>query len=58
MIRIGRRKLIVPLYRDLATTTEGKALAAKIYAQAREGYHPVAQSTVDGLLNYVWLTDC
>ena len=25
MIRIGRRKLIVALYRDLATTTEGKA---------------------------------
>ena len=50
MIRIGRRKLIVPLYRDLAATPEGKSLAAKIYAQARDGYHPVAQSTVDGLL--------
>ena len=24
MVRIGRRKLIVPLYRDLATTPEGK----------------------------------
>ena len=50
MIRIGRRKLIVPLYRDLASTAEGKALAQKIYAKAREGYHPVAQSTVDALL--------
>ncbi|HZM94124.1 MAG TPA: M1 family metallopeptidase [Vicinamibacterales bacterium] len=50
MIRIGRRKLIVALYRDLATTTEGKALATRIYGKAREGYHPVAQSTVDGLL--------
>jgi leukotriene-A4 hydrolase len=50
MIRIGRRKLIVPLYRDLATTAEGKLLATRIYARAREGYHPVAQSTVDGLL--------
>ena len=50
MVRIGRRKLIVPLYRDLATTPEGKSLAMKIYAKAREGYHPVAQGTVDGLL--------
>jgi hypothetical protein len=50
MIGIGRRKLIVPLYRDLAATPDGKKLAAKIYAQAREGYHPVAQGTVDALL--------
>jgi hypothetical protein len=50
MIRIGRRKLIVPLYRDLASTAEGKAMAQRIYATAREGYHPVAQSTIDLLL--------
>ena len=50
MVRIGRRKLIVPLYRDLATTTEGKSVATKIYARARDGYHPVAQGTVDALL--------
>ena len=50
MVRIGRRKLIVPLYRDLAATADGKSLAKKIYAQARNGYHPVAQGTVDGLL--------
>jgi aminopeptidase N len=50
MVRIGRRKLIVPLYRDLAATPEGKSVAMKIYAKARDGYHPVAQSTVDALL--------
>ena len=50
MVAIGRRKLIVPLYRDLAATPEGKSLAVKIYAKARDGYHPVAQSTVDALL--------
>ncbi len=50
MVRIGRRKLIVPLYRDLAATADGKSLAKKIYAEARDGYHPVAQGTVDGLL--------
>jgi aminopeptidase N len=50
MIRIGRRKLIVPLYRDLVATPEGKSLATKIYTKAREGYHPVAQATVDTLI--------
>lgn len=50
MVAIGRRKLIVPLYRDLAATPEGKSLAKQIYAKARPGYHPVAQSTVDTLL--------
>jgi aminopeptidase N len=50
MIRIGRRKLIVPLYRDLAATPEGLAMANKIFAKAREGYHPLAQTTVADIL--------
>jgi hypothetical protein len=50
MIRIGRRKLIVPLYRDLAATRDGMALATKIYAKARDGYHPLAQNAVDAVL--------
>ena len=47
LLTIGRRKLIVPLYRDLAATPEGKARARKIYAVARAGYHPLAQSAID-----------
>jgi aminopeptidase N len=50
MIRIGRRKLIVPLYRDLAATPEGLALARKIYQTARPGYHPLAQDTLDPIV--------
>jgi len=50
MVRIGRRKLIVPLYRDLAATPAGLALAKKIYASARAGYHPLAQDTLDPML--------
>ena len=50
MVRIGRRKLIVPLYRDLAATPAGLALAKKIYAGARAGYHPLAQDTLDPML--------
>jgi hypothetical protein len=50
MRRIGRRKLILPLYRDLAATPEGFALARKIYAAARPGYHPLTQDTIDDVL--------
>jgi aminopeptidase N len=46
MVRIGRRKLIVPLYRDLAATPQGKVIAQRIFSKAREGYHPLAQGTV------------
>jgi leukotriene A-4 hydrolase/aminopeptidase len=50
MINIGRRKLIVPLYRDLASYPEGLKLANRIFAEARDGYHPLAQTTVADLL--------
>ena len=47
---IGRRKLIVPLYKELALTPQGKAWAQKVYDKARPGYHGLAQGTVDGIL--------
>jgi leukotriene-A4 hydrolase len=40
----------VPLYKALLTTPEGKAMAQKIYAQARPNYHFVATNTLDPLL--------
>jgi len=51
LIAIGRRKLIVPLYKELATTARGKAWAKKVYLKARPGYHGLAQGTVDAILN-------
>ena len=50
LINIGRRKLIIPLYKQLATTAEGLAFARAVYAKARPGYHPLAQGTVDSIL--------
>ena len=50
LINIGRRKLIIPLYKQLASTPEGLAFARAVYEKARPGYHPLAQSTVDELL--------
>jgi len=50
MTRIGRRKLILPLYRDLAATPDGLALARKTFASARAGYHPLAQDSIEAVL--------
>ena len=47
MIRIGRRKLVVPLYRDLASTPEGRPLATAIYEKARGGYHAMTRDGVE-----------
>ncbi len=50
LIRIGRRKLIVPLYEELAKTENGMGLAKEIYDTARPGYHPLAVQTIDKIL--------
>jgi aminopeptidase N len=50
MVRIGRRKLIVPLYRDLAAAPEGKVMALRIFARAKDGYHAMARTTIQDIL--------
>ena len=47
---IGRQKLIKPLYEELVKTPAGKERAQKIYAKARPGYHPIAQTSVDKIV--------
>jgi len=49
MISIGRRKLIVPLYKALLEDKSRYDFVKGIYAKAREGYHPLAQGTIDAL---------
>ncbi len=48
LLDIGRRKLIVPLYRDLYAKDPTRAKA--IYAKARSGYHPITQVSLDAIL--------
>ena len=48
---VGRRKFLKPLYTELMKTEEGQARARAIFAQARPGYHPIAQATIDGIVN-------
>jgi aminopeptidase N len=49
---VGRRKFLKPLYEELAKTEAGKKRGLEIYAKARSGYHPIAQTTVDQILGY------
>lgn len=48
---IGRQKLIKPLYEELMKTPEGKQRAKAIFAKARAGYHPIAQTSVSKIVN-------
>jgi leukotriene-A4 hydrolase len=50
LTEVGRRKFLVPLYKQMIKTAEGKVWAKKIYAKARGNYHPVAYNTIDELL--------
>jgi aminopeptidase N len=50
LLSIGRRKLVVPLYKELAKTPAGLARAKSIYERARPGYHSVTTGTLDPLL--------
>jgi leukotriene-A4 hydrolase len=47
---VGRRKFLKPIYAELMKTAEGAARARRIYAKARAGYHPIAQATLDGIV--------
>ncbi|WP_207421779.1 M1 family metallopeptidase [Desertivirga brevis] len=50
LINVGRRKFLIPLYKELVKTEDGKEWARKIYNKARPNYHAVAYSTIDELL--------
>lgn len=50
LTEVGRRKFIVPIYKELLKSEHGKKMAKQIYAKARANYHPVAYQTIDDLL--------
>ncbi len=52
LLTIGRRKLITPLYEELARTADGRLMAIDIYRKARPGYHPIAQASLDPILGW------
>lgn len=50
LVKVGRRKFLMPLYSALIETKEGKKLAKEIYKKARNNYHFVAIQSLDELL--------
>ena len=50
LVGIGRLKLVEPLYEDLLLSPSGSEFARRVYAQARPGYHVIAQIRLDRLL--------
>ncbi len=46
MQRVGRRKLIMPIYEALVKTPEGLAFAQDVFTKARPGYHPITTTSV------------
>lgn len=48
LMTIGRNKLVKPLYRELATTKDGKAFGQRVFEQAKAGYHPLTVKANEG----------
>lgn len=49
---VGRRKFLMPLYKAMIQTEEGKEEALRIYSLARPNYHSVSVRSVDELLDF------
>ncbi|MEZ5016496.1 MAG: M1 family metallopeptidase [Flavipsychrobacter sp.] len=50
LINVGRRKFLTPLYREMMETGK-EDMAKAIYEKSRNNYHPLAQTTLDELIN-------
>lgn len=50
LVNTGRRKFLLPIYRQLMKSEEGKKLALEIYLEARPNYHYVSSNSLDLLL--------
>jgi aminopeptidase N len=50
LMTVGRRKLLEPLYKEMAKTAAGKQRAQAIYERARPRYHAVTTATIDELV--------
>ena len=50
LTRVGRGKMIVPVYEALGQTPEGRVLGEQIFAEAKAGYHPITAATIHKLI--------
>jgi len=49
--RVGRRKLIMPIYAELVKTPKGLELAKQAFEKAKPGYHPITTGSVQDMLS-------
>lgn len=50
LIRVGRRKFLMPIYEALSANDSTLVIAKEIYAKARPNYHSVSANSLDDLL--------
>jgi aminopeptidase N len=50
LLEVGRQKFLRPLYTEMMKTPAGQTRARAIYAKARPGYHPIAQTSMDKIV--------
>jgi hypothetical protein len=50
LLKVGRRKYVAPIYKELAKTPENLKWARKLFSKAGEHYHPVTKNTVQEIL--------
>ncbi len=49
--RVGRRKLILPIYKALVATPDGLAFAEQVFAKAKPGTHPITAGSVEAIID-------
>jgi len=52
LLSVGRRKFLIPLYKEMLKSESGKKMASEIYTKARNNYHYVSTNTLDQLLGW------
>lgn len=48
--RVGRRKIVMPIYKALAATPDGLAFAREVFAAARPALHPITVASIEAAL--------
>jgi hypothetical protein len=50
LTRVGRMKLVLPVYRALVGSDAGREFARQVFETARPGYHPITTAAVEKIL--------
>ena len=50
LMKVGRRKFLMPIYKNLAKTSETLAWGKKVFDKAQHNYHFVSKSSVEAVL--------